>query len=132
MLAIGVVAVQVVSASSQWWMAYALGPVVAERLAAGCFEWCGLDRFVHQVAGGATLLVAVAWSPWIIRAPSHRALAWIDGIGSVVGMLVLAVLATTVGAVAAWALAGVAAAATLTRGLWVIGAKPCAPAAKPS
>ncbi len=132
LLAIGVLVTQVLGALTHWWLAYALGPVVEERLAAGCFEWCGLDRFVHQLVGGVTLFVAAAWSPWVIRAPGHRGLAWFDAIGSVVGLIVLALLATTVGAVAAWALAGLVATASMARGMWVLRATRSGAPAKPS
>lgn len=40
-----------------------LDPVVEERLADGCFEWCGLDQVIHQVSAGFTALVVVAWTP---------------------------------------------------------------------
>lgn len=40
-----------------------LDPVVEERLADGCFEWCGLDRALHQISAGIAIVVLVTWVP---------------------------------------------------------------------
>ena len=70
------------TATGHAWAAHRLMPIVAERLQAGCFEWCALDAFSHAGQAVVATICLMGWAPWVtarlLRNRSLAAVAWVQ------------------------------------------------------